>query len=568
VSPSEKKWGSAEWTRESAVEDDVKGPIYSDAHNFVVRVSCWCTVEGQRVGKVNVAPLPGTFVVDDTQGPTLEGIRFDHEFEYVVPKGVIPDIHLAFHKDRESIVDRDSSIDSCWKVFHILSTCDNLDNFEKKTQAAKICADTGLGRWLTGQLMEMPSGSNDLYTVGFSDDQLDERSLAFDFASLFDRDVSSIEMKKNQRDRRSFVVNGINKCQLRGRHAVYLFPSFLRSFEENISFCEESEFHTADENKSPPEGRIVECLVPTALIPSRWGDEGVVKWGTKDLQLGSIKTKTTTKELFESYQNILYQDASKRTILSIIVLFFLLQSTLVQTACEVFNCEELSDGKRYLSVHLDTECYKGEHLFISLVFAVPTLFTVVFALPAVLFFILWFNKKSLHSVDMKLAYGFLYAGFEDEYYYWEILGIVRKNIFIMISASYGSDGSSLQLLLILGVTVVSYIFHISAYPYIDIKMDRLEKCSLGVNLLTAWGALVIHMKIVVDTAVVATVAANCVVILVLISNIVVISLRKLRTSKFFRHQKEEEKYSAKKTHGRHQAMIRRKSIIIHKPSGH
>jgi len=51
-----------------------------------------------------------------------------------------------------------------------------------------------------------------------------------------------------------------------------------------------------------------------------------------------------------------------------------------------------------------------------------------------------------------------------------------KNALVMVSPSYTNYDSILELLLFHDVTMI-------AYPYLDVYLDHLKQCSVGVNLL-------------------------------------------------------------------------------------
>ena len=53
----------------------------------------------------------------------------------------------------------------------------------------------------------------------------------------------------------------------------------------------------------------------------------------------------------------LKKEARNHTTLFFVVLFFLMQSSLVTTAFEMFHCELLFDGRRYLVSDYDEVCF-------------------------------------------------------------------------------------------------------------------------------------------------------------------------------------------------------------------
>ena len=187
---------------------------------------------------------------------------------------------------------------------------------------------------------------------------------------------------------------------------------------------------------SPPQGRMVKCLVTSALLDNPDNTE-------------NNKEQITSEKLFEAYTSILWQRARSRSTLSVIVLYFLLESKVGTYVFQMFNCEEFANGN-FLTADYDEECYTGRHLTTLAIVTLPTLIFVVIGVPLALFKILEKNKKNLHTMRFKLEFGFLYAGFEDQYYYWELWIMTRKTMLNVVATAFAFN-STLQILLFNGL---------------------------------------------------------------------------------------------------------------------
>jgi hypothetical protein len=244
---------------------------------------------------------------------------------------------------------------------------------------------------------------------------------------------------------------------------------------------------------SPPQGRMVKCLVTSALLDNPDNTE-------------NNNEQTTTEKLFEAYTSILWQRAQSRSTLSVIVLYFLLQSKVATYTFEMFNCEEFANGN-FLTADYDEQYYTGEHLTRLAVVTLPTLAILVIGVPLVLFKILKKNKNNLHSMGFKLQFGFLYAGFEDQYYYWELWIMTRKTMLNVVATAFAFN-STLQILLFNATCIISMGFHTHAYPYEDPELDIMEQLSQITSLFTVFCGLFISANIVVGPLALLVVVAN------------------------------------------------------------
>jgi hypothetical protein len=210
--------------------------------------------------------------------------------------------------------------------------------------------------------------------------------------------------------KRAKIIQGLNKHQLRGIHGIrdnmkkgekvgakFMFPEHLVDFQANKKLCKaHAHLEYVEWLKSPPEGRVVECLVNPAIVTgSRNTDENPYP---------------DVKRIFNVYKETLYERAESRAKLSFVVLYFLLQSKIGSLVFEMFNCRTFANGKSFMLSDFDEECYEDSHANMLFFVTVPTLVLLVLGVPTVLFLVLYNNKNNLHSMDFKLQFGFLYTG--------------------------------------------------------------------------------------------------------------------------------------------------------------
>lgn len=61
-------------------------------------------------------------------------------------------------------------------------------------------------------------------------------------------------------------------------------------------------------------------------------------------------------------------------------------------------------------------------------------------IPFFAFYLMFRMRKKLDSVEARAQYGFLFRGYKKEFYYWEIVIMYRKLVFIFISVFVVSNG--------------------------------------------------------------------------------------------------------------------------------
>merc|ERR1712159_250299 len=81
-------------------------------------------------------------------------------------------------------------------------------------------------------------------------------------------------------------------------------------------------------------------------------------------------------------------------------------------------------------------------------------------------------------------YGFLFAGYEPKYAYWEIVVLVRKAAFVLVTVFTRPAGMAAQVMAAVLVLVLSLSMHIHFSPYDHDTHDQLESASLHANLIT------------------------------------------------------------------------------------
>ena len=189
---------------------------------------------------------------------------------------------------------------------------------------------------------------------------------------------------------------------------------------------------------------------------------------------------------------------SDKIFCSIVVLYYLVFPAIVSRVAITFACTKYGDdgydaNKRYIMQRsLSTPCYNSQHLAHILMVTVPAicLYLVLFPLYLTLTMIRLNQKKVLYVDDEHFnprwtyRFGFLFAGYEPKYGWWEMVVLFRKALFSLVTVFARPAGVAAQVMSAVLVLVLSLSAHIHLSPYDHDTHDHLESASLHASLIT------------------------------------------------------------------------------------
>ena len=85
--------------------------------------------------------------------------------------------------------------------------------------------------------------------------------------------------------------------------------------------------------------------------------------------------------------------------------------------------------------------------------------------------------------------GFLTAGYDDKYFYWEIVLLSRKSILVIMIVFLSSVSSGVQSLTALFFLTSFFMLQWKLQPYYDPALNQMETMSLFVIILTIYSGL-------------------------------------------------------------------------------
>ncbi|CAG9312606.1 unnamed protein product [Blepharisma stoltei] len=172
-----------------------------------------------------------------------------------------------------------------------------------------------------------------------------------------------------------------------------------------------------------------------------------------------------------------------------IILLFLIQPSIIDTILNAFSCKEINSGEYWLNVDLGIRCWDHNHLFYTLLVALPTISIWVFIVPLLCLINLIKNKNHLGETWMKKRYGFFCIGYKLKYYYWEFVILFYKVILIGISVFLSNISANIQALTAVLFFALFLHIHYRNEPFNETFFNKAETLSRLVLLITILGGL-------------------------------------------------------------------------------
>ncbi|EAR92806.3 transmembrane protein, putative (macronuclear) [Tetrahymena thermophila SB210] len=122
-----------------------------------------------------------------------------------------------------------------------------------------------------------------------------------------------------------------------------------------------------------------------------------------------------------------------------IFIYFYFYPMIITLAIRSINCITIGD-KKYLDLDFGIECYdKHKHKPYIFLFTIPVIFIWGFLIPLLLFYKIYYTKSKKKSFIKQIKYSFFFAGYQEQYYYWEFWKLSYKTSLILISVLLKQD---------------------------------------------------------------------------------------------------------------------------------
>ena len=169
-------------------------------------------------------------------------------------------------------------------------------------------------------------------------------------------------------------------------------------------------------------------------------------------------------------KNILKQERDDKGTATAIIVLFLFYPTIVTIIAKSANCVVI-EGVSRLYDDLEEECYTGTHLLMILTVSLPGGVAWVLGIPLFALRKLYSNMAALLKIKefsagkqhedllrrFKVRLGFLTAGYDDRFFFWEIWLLGRKSLLVMMIVFLSSVSSGVQSLTSILVLMIFFM---------------------------------------------------------------------------------------------------------------
>ena len=227
---------------------------------------------------------------------------------------------------------------------------------------------------------------------------------------------------------------------------------------------------------------------------------------------------------------------------SVSIVLFFTYPNIVYNLVQSVNCVRVEDTMR-LYQDIEQICWEGSHLLVATTVSLPGIVGWALGLPALgLFYIRHFRQKVAERAystkplekrelvaRLRLCCGFLTIGYEDRFYYWEVVLMLRKTILVILMVFIAPYSPGLQSLTAVVFLAFCLIVQIQLKPFYDPNLNQIEEISMLTQLSIIYFGL--YFQAGRYDAITKTVAFNAVVsflVLTISSQFLVILTVRLR----------------------------------------
>ena len=194
---------------------------------------------------------------------------------------------------------------------------------------------------------------------------------------------------------------------------------------------------------------------------------------------------------FGYIKKIPYEIIRKRCFSSIFLISYMVQPSFINSYFKYIHCIKIGNTL-YIADYLKEECWVGDHLLHFLFIILPSLGFWMVVYPLIVLTLLSQNQKKRiqnRYAKNEKKFSFFTDGLKEQFYYWEILLMFRKYIFIILSIFNIYENMTFNIWLMGIFSFLSLLFQIEKNPY---EFEQAVRISLFANtliLMTVLGIL-------------------------------------------------------------------------------
>jgi hypothetical protein len=170
---------------------------------------------------------------------------------------------------------------------------------------------------------------------------------------------------------------------------------------------------------------------------------------------------------------------------TLVISLFTIHPNIVQTMFNDFNCKDI-DGDKFVLVDMTIKCWDTAHSFWSYSVAMPSIIVWGLGIPFFALVLMTRDRHQLDKIETKEKFGFLYNGYTQGLFFWEIVIMYRKIAMIFISVFIQPYGVISQALIVFMLMIIFLIANLKKKPYLAMSLNDLETISLITSTISIY----------------------------------------------------------------------------------
>jgi hypothetical protein len=183
---------------------------------------------------------------------------------------------------------------------------------------------------------------------------------------------------------------------------------------------------------------------------------------------------------------------------TLIVILSTMHASLSKAALRLLTCRPLA-GRHWLAADMSVECWVADspHARYGVPLGSLAIIFFVIGIPAGNAFVLYRRRHKLARTDTRIRFGFLYASYRLDTFFWDSVVLLRKLAIAVVAVFLRPAGAGLQAFAAQIAAFCALSVQLLVQPYANARVNALDAYSLGTQLATFTLSILLYLS---DTA--------------------------------------------------------------------
>lgn len=166
-----------------------------------------------------------------------------------------------------------------------------------------------------------------------------------------------------------------------------------------------------------------------------------------------------------------------------LVTLLMAHPVITKAAIKLVACRPVA-GRYFLETDFNVSCSSDEYRLWVRALAMPMLLLFTFGIPGIYAWAMYRHVRKGRIIEERAVYGFLFSGFRENMWWFELWNTLRKSLFTMGAVLFGPYGTFMQTWAALCLLLFYVVVFSLAQPYEQVYLNRLERSALSINCVT------------------------------------------------------------------------------------